>query len=106
MADISDRPRKGNKYIVTREFPTLINILHHGTEIDLENTEKSLPAGFRFIVDYDTPAAAIAVCATADPYDQWEPILVDAKNLAAEQYDGYYLSISFEDVENNCVRLS
>jgi hypothetical protein len=65
---------------------------------------KTTPVGLEFVIDNDPPPKATAAIALPDPYDEWERKLVSQTDWGSEKYGGYYLSISFNLINANCMR--
>src|SRR5262245_584178 len=97
------RPKEGERYVV--EAPCPATVLTSWLAPFTGGDKKVLPPGLCFVVDFDPPSSATAVGATPEPYAEWEPKLVEAKDLNHEKYAGYHLVIAFEDVERFCRRL-
>jgi hypothetical protein len=100
----SSRIKKGDRYVVDTPFRALVPTTWRAPFTG--GSEKTLPTSLQFIVDFDPPSSATAVSASAEPYEQWERILVDAEDLRADKYGGYYLVISFASLKEHCRRLS
>ncbi len=103
MSAIVGRYRNGDRYQVTEGFPARVLTMWKGPFTG--GYEKIIPPGLKFVVKIDPPASASAVAADAEPFSEWETLLVEAGDRADPKYNGYYLSIPFEYVEKYCVRL-
>ena len=105
MEMISDRPKRGDRYVVSKEFPASV-LVQWAAPFTSGGGERQLPAGLEFVVLIDPPARAIAAAARPDPYEEWEPILVDKRDREAEKYAGYYVVISLEHLASHCQQRS
>jgi hypothetical protein len=68
--------------------------------------EITLPVGLRFVVGtVSFLPTETHFSASAEPYEQWESVLVDPESLKAIEYRGYWLIIPFEAAQKFCRRL-
>ena len=100
---MDSRPRKGDRFVVTKDFRTVVLI--HWRAPMTTGHEQTVPAGFAFAIDIDPPPSATAAVAIPDRYADWERTLVREADLVADKYGGYSLSISFDDLRSNCSRI-
>lgn len=100
---LPERPKKGERYVVVSEFET--GVLTMWRAPFTGGGRKILPRGLTFVVAFDPPVQAIGVSADAIDYAKWEPLLVDAADLAAPKYAGYYLVVKYDDLTAHCERL-
>ncbi len=98
------RPKKGERYVVKIGFDAYV--LTSWRAPFTGGKEACLPNGLEFTISDDPPAEATAVAALPLPYDQWELLLVDEQDRAAEKYGGYYLVVSFDALAEKCSRVS
>jgi hypothetical protein len=84
------------------EFET--TVLTHWFAPFTDGYQRPLPVGLEFAVVADPPATAAAVTAKPDPYEHWQSVLVDSKDISAEKYGGYSLAIPFDCLKTHCSR--
>ncbi len=101
---VMERPQKGETYEVVNAFTATVLTMWKAPFTG--GYEKTIPCGLRFVVAYEPPATATAVSADAEPYSEWEKILVGAEDRNKPKYGGYCLVINFQQVHENCKRLS
>ena len=99
-AEENQRPKKGERYVVRREFPA--SILTTWFAPFTGGGKKTIPIGLEFVIENEPNAGAVAATALPDPYESWERELVDPSEREAEKYSGYYLVIRFDALYANC----
>src|ERR1700722_4445164 len=104
LNNASIQHKKGDQYVVENPFSAYILMTWRAPFTG--GSQKVLPAGLRFDVIHDPPELATAVAASPEPYEEWQSVLVDADDLNAPKYNGYYLVVSFLSLEQFCRRLS
>jgi hypothetical protein len=97
-----DRPRKGEVYRIEEAFTGLV--LTTWSAPFTGGNERLLPVGLRFEILDDPPPHAKGVGAQPQPYSEWETRLVDASDRNADNYGGYYLAITFEQLDRYCIQ--
>jgi hypothetical protein len=103
MPEASNRPQKGERYEVTEAFTA--NVLTMWKAPFTGGYEKQLPSGLRFAIIYEPPPSATAVSADAEPYLEWEKVLVENEDRNHPKYNGYYLIIPFDRLASFCTKL-
>ena len=98
--DTTHKPQAGDRYVVATDFRSAVLISWRAPFTS--GSERTIPAGLEFVVDYDPPPQATAVGATPTEYKRWGPVLVDEKDRSADKYGGYYLVIPFVDLSAHC----
>lgn len=98
------RPKKGDRYRVTRPFEA--GVLTQWAVPYTGGSRKLLPRGLEFEVFVDPPPAASAVGADPIPHQLWEPILVDAREWTDAHYCGYHLVIRLRHLATVCEKLA
>src|SRR5690348_908823 len=96
MSADGHRYKKGDRYHVTEGFTG--HVLTMWKAPFTGGYEKVIPAGLKFVIALDPPDSASSVVADAEPFSEWEELLVEADDRAHPKYNGYYLSIPFENV--------
>ena len=101
---MQDRPRKGDRYVVTSACPAIVLVQFFAPFTGGE--ERVLPPGLRFVLDHDPGRTATGVGAKPEPYEAWEAKLVPDEDRAAEKYAGYHLVIRLSDLATLCEKLA
>lgn len=104
MPDTPRRPKKDERYEVIEALET--GVLTQWQSPFTGGYDRTLPRGLQFIILHDPPEWATGTAVHPTPYDDWEKILVTADDRASAKYDGYYIVISFDDLERHCKRIS
>ena len=94
--------KKGQRYEVATSFKA--GVLTQWNAPFTGGYEKTLPVGFRFVIEHDPPEIATAVSADPESPSEWEAVLVDREDIENPKFNGYYLVIPFEDVAAYCKR--
>ena len=101
LPDAIGRPLKGEHYVVQSRCTAFVLTMWRAPFTG--GYETSLPPGLKFLVTEHPADSATASAARPEPYADWEVTLVEQRDLTAENYNGYYIVVPFDQVAANCV---
>jgi hypothetical protein len=100
MPDIPRRPKKGERYEIIETFEA--GVLTQWRAPFTGGYDMTLPSGLQFIIVHDPAEGSTGIAVHPDPYHDWEKVLVTPEDRAACTYDGYYIVVSYDDIEVHC----
>ena len=99
------RPRKGERYRSVDEVRVSGVVAFRGVPVS-QSCGGNLPIGTVIRILSDPNERATAVTARPVDYRRFESVLVSADDLSERHYDGYYLVLSFAQLELHFTLLS
>jgi hypothetical protein len=94
-------PQEGERYEVMKVFDA--EVLTLWSTPATAGYDKTLPRGLCFVI-IEYLEESEAVIAEAEPYDEWEALLIDEEDLEDPAYDGYGLVIPVDLIAARCVK--